>query len=103
MIPLLLTLDPAGLKRLVSLLRSLILRPSLKEMVPCGLTEDERVCGMGVMSSMERLIPRRLRRLPTYSTTYLTIVYTQFFFYIHSLSRIVIQNTENNSIKMSKG
>lgn len=65
------TLDPAGLKRLVNLLRSLFLRPSV--MVPCGLTEEDRVCGMGVMSSMDRLIPLRLRRLPTYRTEYSTV------------------------------
>ena len=44
----------------------------MNEMVPCGLTEDERAGGIGVMSSMERLIPLLLLRLPTYRIKDLT-------------------------------
>lgn len=76
-----LTFDVLGLNRFVNLLLSLIRFPSLYVplRVPCGLTDCDKVCGIGHVSSIDRFIPRLLLKLPTF-TENATINY---LYYIH--------------------
>lgn len=72
-------LDLVGLKRLVNLLRFLFLRFFV--MVFCGLIEEDRVCGMGVMSFMDRLIFLRFRRFFIYRIEYFIVINRNYILY----------------------